>query len=82
MTLKLLKELNPYAQLERASAKLESGLREVASEAGIVATTNLVGSMMTAFFTDETVVDWTTAKKSNTESYAQFFRASRRHSIN
>lgn len=74
-TLKLLKELNPYAQLERASAKLESGLRDAASEAGITATTNRVGSMMTAFFTDETVVDWTTAKKSNTESYAQFFRA-------
>jgi len=73
-TLKLLKQLNPYEQLERASAKLEQGLREAALEAGIAATTNRVGSMMTAFFTDETVVDWNTAKTSNTERYAQFFR--------
>jgi glutamate-1-semialdehyde 2,1-aminomutase len=74
-TLKLLKQLNPYEQLERASAKLEQGLREAAVEAGVAATTNRVGSMMTAFFTDEKVVDWPTAKKSNTELYARFFRA-------
>ena len=74
-TLKLLKQLNPYEQLERASAKLEQGLREAALEAGIPATTNRVGSMMTGFFTDETVVDWNTAKTSNTEKYAQFFRS-------
>jgi glutamate-1-semialdehyde 2,1-aminomutase len=74
-TLKILKQLNPYKQLERASAKLEQGLREAANEAGVAATTNRVGSMMTAFFTDEKVVDWPTAKRSNTELYARFFRA-------
>lgn len=74
-TLKLLKQINPYAQLERTSAALEQGLREAASEAGISATTNRVGSMMTAFFTDTTVVDWNTAKTSNTELYGQFFRS-------
>lgn len=74
-TLKLLKELNPYEQLESASAKLEAGLREAASNAGIAATINRVGSMMTAFFNEEKVVDWNSAKKSNTEKYGQFFRA-------
>lgn len=74
-TLKLLKQLNPYEQLERAGAKLEQGLRDAAGESGIVATSNRVGSMMTAFFTDETVIDWNTAKKSNTEMYGRFFRA-------
>jgi glutamate-1-semialdehyde 2,1-aminomutase len=74
-TLKLLKQMNPYAQLEDAGARLEQGLRDAAVEAGIAVTSNRVGSMMTAFFTDETVVDWTTAKKSDTEIYARFFRA-------
>lgn len=74
-TLKLLRQLNPYEQLEAASAKLEHGFREAALEAGIAATTNRVGSMMTAFFTESKVVDWQTAKSSNTDMYAQFFRA-------
>jgi glutamate-1-semialdehyde 2,1-aminomutase len=74
-TLKLLKQLNPYEHLERMSAKLEQGLREAAVEAGIAATTNRVGSMMTAFFTDTQVVDWNSAKSSNTESYGRFFRS-------
>jgi glutamate-1-semialdehyde 2,1-aminomutase len=74
-TLKLLQELNPYAELERRSAQLEQGLRDAAKEAGIAATTNRVGSMLTGFFADETVVDWNTAKKANTEMYGRFFRA-------
>lgn len=74
-TLKLLKELNPYAQLERTGAQLEQGFQEAAHEAGIAATTNRVGSMMTAFFTSEQVRDWNTAKSANTEQYGRFFRA-------
>lgn len=73
-TLKLLRQLKPYKQLERTGAMLEKGLREAALEAGIAATTNRVGSMMTAFFTDASVVDWHSAKSSNTERYGQFFR--------
>jgi glutamate-1-semialdehyde 2,1-aminomutase len=74
-TLKLLLELNPYAELERLSGLLEQGLRDAAGEAGIPATTNRVGSMLTAFFTEETVVDWNSAKKADTERYGRFFRA-------
>ena len=73
--LKLLKEMNPYEELERRSARLAAGLGEVANEAGVASTINRVGSMMTAFFTDEPVTDWPGAKKSNTDQYAQFFRA-------
>jgi glutamate-1-semialdehyde 2,1-aminomutase len=74
-TLKLLKELNPYEELERRSARLERGLREAAGEAGVPSTINRVGSMMTAFFTDGAVSDWPGAKRSDTERYARFFRA-------
>jgi glutamate-1-semialdehyde 2,1-aminomutase len=73
-TLRLLQQINPYEQLERASAKLEQGLLDAARQAGVAATTNRVGSMLTAFFTDAKVIDWNSAKASNTEAYAQFFR--------
>ncbi|MEK6303373.1 MAG: glutamate-1-semialdehyde 2,1-aminomutase [Acidobacteriota bacterium] len=74
-TLKLLKQINPYAELERRSAKLESGLREAAAQAGLASTVNRAGSMMTAFFTEGPVTDWPTAAKSDKERYARFFRA-------
>jgi glutamate-1-semialdehyde 2,1-aminomutase len=73
--LKLLKEINPYAELERLSAKLELGFREAAARAGVASTINRVGSMVTAFFTEGPVTDWPSAAKSNTEQYARFFRA-------
>jgi glutamate-1-semialdehyde 2,1-aminomutase len=73
--LKLLKQVNPYAELERLSAKLESGLRETATEAGLESNVNRVGSMMTAFFTGGPVTDWPSAAKSDTDRYARFFRA-------
>ena len=73
--LRLLKDFSPYEELERRSARLEQGLREAASEAGVRSTINRVGSMMTAFFTDAPVTDWPGAKKSNTDRYGQFFRA-------
>jgi glutamate-1-semialdehyde 2,1-aminomutase len=73
--LKLLKQVNPYAELERLSAKLESGLRETATEAGVESTINRVGSMMTAFFAGGPVTDWPSAAKSDTDRYARFFRA-------
>jgi glutamate-1-semialdehyde 2,1-aminomutase len=73
--LKLLKETNPYEELERRSARLEQGLRDAAIEAGIPAAVNRVGSMLTAFFTEGAVTDWPSAKKSDTERYGSFFRA-------
>ncbi len=73
--LKLLRNSNPYQELERLGARLEQGLRDTASEAGIAATVNRVGSMLTCFFTEGPVTDWPTAKKSDTDQYARFFRA-------
>jgi len=73
--LKLLKQLNPYPELERRSAKLANGLGEAASQAGLPSTINRVGSMMTAFFTEGPVTDWPSAAKSDTERYARFFRS-------
>ncbi|SRR6266404_5744317 len=73
--LKLLRDSNPYEELERRSAKLAQGLRNAAAEAGIPSTVNRVGSMLTAFFTEGPVTDWPSAKQSDAERYGRFFRA-------
>ncbi|HVF89023.1 MAG TPA: glutamate-1-semialdehyde 2,1-aminomutase [Blastocatellia bacterium] len=74
-TLKLLREFNPYEELEARGARLEQGLRDAAGELGIHATVNRVGSMLTAFFTEGPVTGWDSARRSDTELYGRFFRA-------
>jgi glutamate-1-semialdehyde 2,1-aminomutase len=74
-TLKRLRDAAVYEKLERASARLCSGMSEAAREAGFETITNRVGSMWTTFFTSEPVTDWTTASKSNRELYGKFFHA-------
>ena len=73
--LKLLKATKPYNELDRLGANLERGLRDAAAEAGVPATVNRVGSMLTAFFTETPVTDWPSARQSDTNRYARFFRA-------
>jgi len=55
--------------------KLSEGLSREAREAGVAMTLNRVGSMMTLFFTAGPVTDYASAKKSDTQAYARFFRA-------
>jgi glutamate-1-semialdehyde 2,1-aminomutase len=73
-SLRLLRELNPYAELERRAARLENGLKEAANEAGVKATVNRAGSMLTAFFSGDAVTGWETARTADTKLYAAFFR--------
>lgn len=51
------------------------GLLDAARAAGLPATANRVGSMMTLFFTGETVRDYESAKTSDTARYGQYFNA-------
>jgi len=73
--LALLDEPGAYERLEETSAALERGLRDAAREAGVPVTLNRVGSMMTAFFTDEAVTDFSSAKRSDTEKFGRYFGA-------
>src|SRR6185295_14899074 len=75
VTLRRLREPSVYEQLEAASKKLCDGLADAAGEAGVKTVTNRVGSMWTSFFTDEPVVDWDTANKSDRQRYGKFFHA-------
>jgi len=72
--LKLLRDSRPYQDLDRQSGRLAQGLQKAASDAGIPSVINRVGSMLTGFFSERPVTDWSTAKLSNTELYGSFFR--------
>jgi len=64
-----------YADLDRRMEMLAQTAGETAARRGIPHRTNQTGSMMTLFFTDANVVDFASAKTSDTARYAAFFRA-------
>jgi glutamate-1-semialdehyde 2,1-aminomutase len=73
-TLTRLARPGTYEQLERTSADLEAGLRRVSQ--GHAVSLNRVGSMLTLFFTPGPVTDYESARASDLERFAAFFRAS------
>lgn len=68
-TLKILEENKNtiYPELERKSAMIENAMKN----AGL--NVNRVGSIMTAFFTDKTVVDYDTATTADAKLYAEYY---------
>lgn len=64
-----------YRQLEETSAALERGLREAITGAGIDATVQRVGSLLTLFFGLARVESFVDAGKADTAAFARFFRA-------
>lgn len=75
LTLRRLKNKTIYDKLESRSARLGDGLSRAAAEGGFKTVTNRVGSMLTCFFTDEPVTNWTTANRSDRQLYGRFFHA-------
>jgi glutamate-1-semialdehyde 2,1-aminomutase len=73
-TLAALRTSGVYERLEHLGARLESGMREAARKAGVALTVNRVGSMMTGFFCDGPVADYTSARRADTKRYAAFFQ--------
>ncbi|NBP71400.1 MAG: aminotransferase class III-fold pyridoxal phosphate-dependent enzyme, partial [Cytophagia bacterium] len=70
-----LKE-NPavYHNINQAGTVLAEGLRSQIKEFGIKGSVNQIGSMFTLFFTDEHVVDYDSAKKSDTNLFGKYFQ--------
>ncbi len=62
-----------YAQLEKKSARLERGLQAIIDKRELPLTQNRVGAMFTLFFTKERVVDYESAKTSDTKKFAAYF---------
>jgi glutamate-1-semialdehyde 2,1-aminomutase len=74
-TLRRLQKEKPYDRLEMLGMRLERGLIAAATEAGIAARVNRVGSMFTLFLTDHEVFDFASAKTSDTTQFNRFFHA-------
>ncbi|MEI4829470.1 glutamate-1-semialdehyde 2,1-aminomutase [Bacillus sp. FJAT-53711] len=71
-----LVQLTPesYKEFERKAEMLEKGLHEVAVKYDIPHCINRAGSMVGIFFTDEKVINYETAKTSNLEYFAAYYR--------
>jgi glutamate-1-semialdehyde 2,1-aminomutase len=80
-TLRRLERENPYAKLEQLGSRLERGLLEAAEKAGVRARVNRVGSMFTLFFTNEDVLDFESAKTSDTQQFNRFFNAMLKYGV-
>lgn len=74
-TLRILQDRKPYDDLDRRTYRLADALLEAAVSRDVPMRINRVGSMMTAFFTNHAVTDYASAKTSDTQRYAAFFRA-------
>jgi glutamate-1-semialdehyde 2,1-aminomutase len=72
-TLQILREDPPYAYLEQQASRLADGLLSAAKSAGFPAQMQRMGSMMTLFFNENSIVDWPTADQSDRKRFAQYF---------
>ena len=70
-----------YASLEKTSARLEKGLSEAASDAGVSLRVQRVGSMVGLFFLDEPVRHYADARTMDKTAYARFFWAMMRRGV-
>jgi len=64
-----------YEELERRTARLVAGLVAIFGEASVPVQANQVGSMFTLFLSQQPVVDYTSAKSSDTRRFAELFGA-------
>ena len=72
-TLKILSKTGVYNKLNKISEKLCKGMEDGAKESGIPVYSARVGSMFSMFFTDTEVIDYATAKTSDTNRFSKYF---------
>jgi len=74
-TLETLAEKGIYTDLEDKAKHLFEGLVDAAQKAMTPIYPTRIGSLLCVFFTNEKVINYATAKKSNTTAFARFFSA-------
>jgi glutamate-1-semialdehyde 2,1-aminomutase len=72
-TLGELRKPGRYEELERKGRLLEEGIRAAISETSIEVQFARLGALFGLFFTSQAVVDYASAKTSNTTRYARYF---------
>lgn len=80
-TIRLLDE-TAYQLLERRGAALQEGLEDAIRDAGVDASVQRIGSLLTLFFGVERVHDFADAARTDTEAFASFFRAMIERGVN
>ena len=75
VTLQQLEEPRTWEGLQARTTQLSEGVQSLLQEKGLPAVIQSVGTMFTLFFSDEPVINWSTANQANREQYANFFRA-------
>ena len=63
-----------YEYFKKLGDQLEAGFREAATKYNIPHTVNRAGSMIGFFFTNEEVIDFASAKTSDLQLFAEYFR--------
>jgi len=63
-----------YGILEERSKQLENGIKDIINKNGLGYTINRVGSMFTLFLTDNKVIDYDSAKLSDTKKFGVYFK--------
>jgi len=74
-TLKLLSNRDVYRQLEHKAVILEKRINSLSAQAGIDIQFSRVASLFTVFFSSSQVIDYESAKLSNTKAFNRFFHA-------
>ena len=64
-----------YDHVENISAKLEDGIRHCAEKYNVTVQINRVGSMLSVFFTDKPVYDFSSATLSDTDKFSVWFNS-------
>lgn len=81
-TLQILKTLPYYhEELEDATLRIAEGINEIFTQKGIEHQINMVGSMMSVFFTAEEVVDFESAKTAHNPVFNQFYHHMLSHGV-
>lgn len=63
-----------YKGLEEKGEKLYGGMKKILEEAGLSYQINHISSLASLFFTEEEVVDYQSAKTSDTKAFAEYFK--------
>jgi glutamate-1-semialdehyde 2,1-aminomutase len=73
-TITLLEHPDVYRQLEKTASALQDGIRKAAAENRVSLQVARVASLLTVFFNANAVVDYESARQSDTSRFAEFFR--------
>lgn len=70
-----------YEELEKKGEKLYGGMEKIVKDSGRTLTLNHIASLGSLFFTEGPVVDYASAKTSDTAAFAEYFKAMLRMGI-